>query len=426
MKKIHLLLMSIALLTGLSACSDNWSPGSNDDGEGQVSLASMGVEVSEAENVESRATVDLSSFIITITDAQGAEKARWTYASMPEVFTLPVGAYTVTVKSHEVQKAQWDAPLYEGSTNFTIKNGEITSIGVIVCKLANIKVSILFTDDLRARLGDDVTVTVIANDEGQLVYTPSETRVGCFEALPGSSTLVATFNGTLTGESEPVTLRKVYTDVKGGSHYRITFSLRNSSGEMPDETGGITLSDGLTLDSEITDKDINGNTDIEEDIIPGDRPGEGEPDPGPGPVDPETTITMTSPTLSFDKANDPNDAALVESSIVNIHADNGIQHLIVHIESDSESFIASAGEMVPFDFDLANPVIDGKDWSDMLGAAGLGFPVKDQVVGKTDVVFDITQFVPLLGGFSGNHKFSITVTDGDNKQLTRTLTFIAE
>lgn len=137
-------------------------------------------------------------------------------------------------------------------------------------------------------------------------------------------------------------------------------------------------------------------------------------------------ITIKSKTLSFDSAIDPSDPTLASNAVVNIHSDNGVAHLLVHIESTSPEFIASAGDMVPFDFDLAYPTVDGTDWSDMLGALGLGFPVNDQVIGQKDIDFNITQFVPLLAGFPGTHKFTITVTDVNNKQLAKTLTFIAK
>lgn len=429
MKKIYSLLLTIALAIGFTSCGDNWEPPTpGDNGKGSVSLASMGVEVSTVEQTVSRAAVDLSSFIVIINNAAGEEVARWKYAEMPEVFALPVGdGYSVTVKSHEVEKAAWDKPYFLGTKTFDIKNNEITNIGVVSCAFANIKVTIKFGDALKAKLGDDAKVTVVANDQGRLEYTPDETRAGYFEALDGSSTLVAEFTGTIDGEAEPVTLRKVYTNVASGTHYLITFNISGGTPDIPDETGGVKLENGLKLDASVTAVDINANITLEEDIIDGKRPTEGE-DPGPGPEnpdDPQTpdAIKIESETLSFTAANDP---SAIQSAVVNIHSESGVAHLLVHIESTSADFIASAGDMVPFDFDLAYPTVDGTDWSDMLGSAGLGFPVKDQVIGQKDVVFDITQFVPLLAGFPGTHKFTITVTDADNKQLAKTLTFIAK
>lgn len=48
------------------------------------------------------------------------------------------------------------------------------------------------------------------------------------------------------------------------------------------------------------------------------------------------------------------------------------------------------------------------------------------MIGQTDKVFDFTQFIPLLAGFDGTHKFTITIEDQSNPagSLSKTLTFV--
>lgn len=406
--------MTLAMAAGFASCSDNWTPGVADEGEGQVNLRSMGVDISNSEVTVSRAEIDLSPFIITITNSTGAEVARWTYASMPELFTLPVGSYTVTVMSHQVQKAAWSAPLYKGSANFQISDGQITDIGVVKCTFANMRVSILYSDELKEKLGDDVTVTVVVNDEGSLVYTPTETRSGYFEVLPGSTTMVATFHGTIQGESAPVTLEKTYADVQAGTHYKITFKLKTNSGDIPDEYGGITLDSGLVLDGDVETEDVNSDITLDEDVIEGDRPGEGTDDPptGPdpsGPDDPaEDAITFTCATIDFTKANAIIDGT--EYKVV-IGAPAGVAHLVVNISSTDTAFIEQLPTVgVPTTFDLAYP----KDQGEIDAFTSLGFPYGNDVIGKQEVVFNITDFVPLLAAFSGTHTFTLTATDANN------------
>ena len=122
-----------ALAIGLGACHDDCQIKNDGNASGTLSFASMSVDVSVAENVirhtparaaaetGSRAAVDLSDFIVTVTDAEGAIAGQWTYSTMPEIMTLPVASgYTVDVKSHEVQKAEWSRPYYCGSKTFDI------------------------------------------------------------------------------------------------------------------------------------------------------------------------------------------------------------------------------------------------------------------------------------------------------------------
>ena len=68
----------------------------------------MNVAVNEAANAISRAegrNIDTSNFIVTITDKNNKEvsyngnECKWTYGSMPEIITLPIGQYYVNVIS---------------------------------------------------------------------------------------------------------------------------------------------------------------------------------------------------------------------------------------------------------------------------------------------------------------------------------------
>ena len=412
--KIFSLLAALAVLTGLSACHSN-SINIDPDGEGTgtASMRSMAVEVNNAENVISRAEVDLSDFIVQIFTADGQKVEQWRYAEMPEIFELAVGDYKVHVYSHEVQKAEWDHPYFVGDKDFSIATDEITEIGVVTCKLSNIKVTIRYSDELKKYMGDDCRVTVIANDEGRLVYEPAETRAGYFAAVEGSSTLVAEFKGTVGGYTE--TLRHTANDLAAGQHRIITFKLKNPNPSV-DENGNIILED-IGIDYDVVDEDLNGNVNLQEPTLPDDdRPG-GEPDPGPGPDDPtpptpESTIKITSDDVDFDAVN-----PIKSNVLIKIDAPEGIEHLQVSITTTNDNFSSAVSEFIPMSFDLAYP----GDYNEAY--LGFGFPTGSNVIGATHIDFDISQFVPLLGSFPGTHNFQISVTDAKSKQLIKTLTF---
>jgi len=130
-------------------------------------------------------------------------------------------------------------------------------------------------------------------------------------------------------------------------------------------------------------------------------------------------IEITCATLSFDTPNQLGGDA--PEGKVNLHADNKIAHLRVKIETTNSGFESAVSEFLPMEFDLAYP---GEYAEAFKGS--LGFPVGDEVIGQTDLVFDITQFIPLLAGFDGTHKFTITVEDQGNPaaSLSKTLTFV--
>ena len=417
--KTKILSIAILLLAALSftSCNESWNPKVDSDKKGELSLKSMGVEVSNAEQVVSRFSVDLSDYIVTIYTATNAVAGEWKYSEMPEVVPLAVGDYKVTVKSHNVEKAAWEKPYFLGTKTFSIQESKITDIGVIKCVLSNIKVSIRYDASLVPYLGDDVKVVVVANDQGSLIYTKDETRAGYFEAIEGSSTIVTTLTGTVNGYSENVV--NTYTDAQAGQHRIITFKLKGPNPVTPDETGTINPGEGINVDSDVVVDDINNNINPEEDVIPGDRPGKEDPvdpgtDPDPG-VDP---ITFTSETIDFDGPNTPVDGT---SYIVNIHSEATFAHLLVEIISESLTDEMLRGVGLAATFDLAYP-------GDLETALkdSFGFPVGNEVIGQTDVVFDITQFVPLLNIYQGTHQFKITATDANSVQVVKLLTFVVE
>lgn len=421
--------MLMAMALSFTAChDDNWLP--SVDSKGTLSLKSLGIEVSDAENVvgdNSRASHDLSNFIIKIYNNQDVQVASWVYSSMPEVFTLDAGDYTIKVYSHEQEPAAWDKPYYYGTKSFTIVKNDITNIGVVTCKFSNIHVSVEYSDQLKALLGDDVTVTVKCGDAtgGELVYTPTETREGYFKPLTGTNTLIATFHGTVDGHVEE--LQKVFTDIEAGQHRIITFVVKTGDGTIPDETGNIEAGDGITIDATINDEDVDGSVSGEEGTLPGDRPGEGkDPSSGDdgqgGSGSTETNlITITSDNVVFgtDTYNTVTETMKV---VVDIAAEKGIQNMYVYITSDVEAFMTTLGQVgMPTEFDLANTGDKTEVYT------GFSLPVDDQVKNQTALTIDLSQLVPLLKlypcGANEYHTFTLKVVDNDNNQLTKVLRF---
>lgn len=431
--KIYKYAAALALILGATACHDDVTgkTGTEESGVGEVNLRSMGIEVSNVEKVietsaKSKASLDLSDYIVKIYKSNGNVAQEWKYSEMPEVFELPVGDYTAKVFSHQVTKADWDKPYFVGEKDFSIVNDDITNIGKITCVLSNIKVSIRYTDDLRKYMGDDVRVTVVANDNGRLEFTSDETRSGYFEAVEGSSTIIVEFKGTVNGYYE--TLRHTIADAEAGQHRIITFKTKTPPGPTPggEDPGYIEPGTGIGIDIDVTDEDLSTNVNNEEELLdPSDRPGGEDPDEPtpPGPEDPddpkpENTIRIESAAFSFDEPNDP---AADNDGIVNIYAPKGVEHFMVKITSTNGNFIASAGELLPLDFDLAYP--ESEDAATKF--SNLGFPVRDGVIGKTELVFNIKNFVPLLAAFPGTHYFQLSVQDSDNMQTVKTLVFVA-
>ena len=423
---------AIALMTtlslGLGAC-DNHNYGAEGDTMGRVSFESFGVDVEDNETViDTRAAVDVSDYLVKVTDSRGVTKLECAYAAVPEVMTLPVGDYTIDVKSHAVLPAEFNHPYYAGSKSFTVKANDITDIGTVTCKFSSIRVTIKYSENLKPLLGDDVEVIVEAGTGGRLVFTPSahpaESFSGYFEAVDESTTLIATFKGTVAGNPD-MWLRKELTDVKAGHHRIITFKIKGLP-EPPEETGTIEPGSGITIDTSVEDVDRDGNVTVDEEILDdNDRPGQEDPtDPdapdnpdNPDNPDPANDVTVTAPELVFDK-----EIVLPQtvSGVVNIHCESGLAHLYLEVTTTNDEFKGIAKSMFGEGrFDLAYPGTTGDTLKQM------GLNVGDEIINEKDVVFDISTFIPLLGGFPGTTTFKLTPVSNDGNELSKSLIFVA-
>lgn len=421
MKKVlNIFLIGFIALISLNGCEKDkldFGGGGAPDGEGKISLAKLSVDVSNAENVIARSSsVDLSNYIVNIVDKVNDKVVNtWKYSNLPEIITLPVGDYKAEVKSHDVKPAAWDEPYFYGSQDFSIVKDEITEIAKITCSLQNVKVTIKYSDELKAVLGTDVNVNVEVSGGGSLDFAYSETRAGYFQYIDGA-TLVATFTGTVDGYMEKG--YKIFVDIAPGQHRIITFSLKESSPDIPDEFGEIVPL--LTLNATVKTIDLTQNVPADEEIIEPDpkpedpdKPVDPDPDPEPG----EETLTITSQSLDIDGVNKVVSGMVAE---VDINSDNGITEFTVDIISDQLTNDMLQGVGLASHLDLVNP------GSLEEGLKSLNFPVKDQVKNQTYVKFAITDFMPMLGFYQGTHKFKLTVKDSKGVSLVKTLTFLVE
>lgn len=416
------------LMFAASSCDGAWTPPA--EGEGSLDLGTMTVTNDDAEKLVSSSASradgeDLSQYTVRIRNkATSAIVKEWKYADMPEVIEMPVGDYTVTAESHDVQPAEWDKPYYLGSADFTIESGKITNIGEVSCKFSSIKVTVVFEGEIIGYVGADSKVTIEAGDT-KLEYSPSETRAGYFKKLEGSSTMAVRFDGTLNGIETHTVFTN--TDVTAGTHYRFTFSSKPIP-SIPGESGTITNpvdpTTGIGLNVNMKGQDVDGNIVVEEDLVnvkpedrPGYQPGDEPENPDKPDPKPETTIDFKTD-LSWDEPN-----AIVDGGtyVVTIKSEEPLAKLEVKIESDNEDFIASAGAMLPLEFDLATPP-DG--YADTF-KNDLGLPVGDDVKGQNTVEFNISGLVPLLAGFPGTHTFTLSATDDKGGNLTKKLQFLA-
>lgn len=165
--------------------------------------------------------------------------------------SLPAGNfdYRAVASSGTDGAAAFDSPFYSGETTFRISPDQVSNVD-IACSLANVKVTAVFSDEIKA--GFKEYILTVSNGAGQLVFDntaePATTdREGYFSAtgtLEWSLRLVNN-NGEVYEE-----LRDSYTDVKPRQHYNLSFSIKE---EEPFGGGAVSI----VLDDSMNEKEYD-------------------------------------------------------------------------------------------------------------------------------------------------------------------------
>ncbi|MCH5232379.1 MAG: DUF4493 domain-containing protein [Muribaculaceae bacterium] len=441
MKKIFHIFSLLCLITVVTAACKNEEPfdtGVSTEGTGRILTTSIKITVNSNDFL-TRASEDSPSvdmFTVAIYNRQDPETPylSYPYPQLPEVLTLPVGTYFVKAfyGNNDIEAA-FDNPYYEGvSANFTIQEGKIEDFkDPIVCSLSNVKVSILFDEDLVSEMSADSYVEVKVGENGTLIFKESTNKAGYFKYVDNSETLVATFYGSVQGEK--VSESKIYDNVQKGTYYKITFKLHainpgeegNSGSKSDEESGTLKVDASVIYDVDANDGVQNVNPDSEEYLKDDLRPGySGDPDDdGEGDVTPDTPEEkpvppyIVSDDVDMEARTDISSWPEGKRLAIKILSATPLKQFKCKI--DSELLTPEALEEVKLksDLDLVNDIYD-KDpgesestlWSSL---RDLGFPVgsdvtnpKEYVDGNYVITFDITQFVNLLNALGhGDHNF---------------------
>lgn len=429
MKNIFLICLTLmAVLFTFSACHSEKMETGATDVTGQLSLASMKMEVDlKVDTVypQSRAGVDVSNFLLTIKNSQGEQVEQYTYSEMPEIISLPVGTYTVVASSAEAATNGFDVPFYTGSTEqFTIKENELTEVFALTCRLANVMISVEYDEELRKLMGEDVVTNVKIGDNS-LDIPSSETRKAYLIAPASAGSMDITLKGTIDGES--VTEVKRVDNVQAGQYNIIKYVLNSVDDGTNSNVGG-NLNIAINIDSSMTSSDetvgVNPGEEPGIDDFPtdgGEEPGDGDGDSdgdGEGGITSDINITgkkLGDSSFDIDQTQTITGATTL---IVGIEAPAGIQNLKVKITSAGNDDFNGIGEGLG-EFDLAHSDSMNENAQAMIPV--LGLPIDDAVLNQTNLDFNISKFTSMLSGFKGTHTFKITVTDNQGKTESKSL-----
>ena len=382
MMKQFILYMGIcSLLLGAASCRDE---------SAALPTGSLYLGVEEDATILTRATTEVTDELlrVDIIDAAGD-----TLKSYDDYYTevrgqqivLPVGSYTVAVRSNLSGGAAWETPFYAGSESVTVQAGEITSAQV-VCQITNTKVMVEYAPSLSQYFSN--YETTVSNTSGSLLYTRDEYRAGYFAPEKLTAELHLT---NLDGNT--FTLTRVYPDIQPRYAYKLRYYLDEGDGGEDDSGDAGADFGGIGVDEQADT--IYYNISIKEEELFG----KGEP---------KLTLTGFSDEgkLTFKKTETPD----VPEHAIQISAPNGVKQF--RVEAVSHQFTGMES------FDLCN--LTDEEQSRL---QALNFPLQDDMTAK-EMTLELTKFAkglePASETVMGTHSFTFTLLDSLHQETTCT------
>ena len=402
--------MSIALsaLLVLGACNkdkvDYVDPTDDaKDNIGYLMLGNMEATILEdTENVESATRaegIDINEFDVFITNNAGDIMASFKYGERPtEPISLEGGVYTIAMSSATMEGAKWESPVYAAKREVIVTRKQTTTINDMVCKLANIKVSVNYSVDLQEQLDPEYTSMTVAVNENELVFAYGETRAAYFAPEAQESTLKLTFKCRYLGESKDIIMTNEIKGVKAAQWRKINVVVQH----VADGTGTI----GIVCDTWTYDEEVTFDTSVAlmEEVIPDDTD---------APV-----IVWEGHDLAdaFELTDDMFDAEgnFTKSINLDVTAKSPIKSFVVKVGSDNADFVKAYSEIMSVEEDLCSPTATNT----ILKMMGYPTDVKD----STSARIKLAAQTDLLKSYEGTHTYEITVVDTIGAKTTATLT----
>lgn len=405
-------ILSIAFVAALTlgACNkdkvDYTDKGSDPQSNiGYLQLGGMEASVLEdTENISSPAStraegVDINTFDVVVTNQSGQQMASFKYGERPtEPIALEAGVYKVAMSSAAMQGAAWETPVFAGEKEVIITRKQTTEVKDLVCKLANIKVTVAYSADLAEQLDPDHTKMTVELEKSGLEYAFAETRAGYFAPVAAENTLKLTFNCRYKGETKDITMTNEIKGVKAAQWRKINVVVQNAA----DGTATIGIvCDTWTYDEEIT---FDTSASLMEETIPDDTD---------APVIVWEGHDLSQP---FELTDDMFDAEGNFTSSINldITAKAAIKSLVVKVSSDNADFTEAYSEIMALEEDLCAPTASNA----ILKMMGYPTDAKD----ATTVRIKLASQADMLKSYEGTHSYEITVIDVNGAHTTATLT----
>ena len=405
---VRIISIAFTSLVVLASCSKDkvdYADNSVDAQEkvGYLSLGNMNasvlIDTENIENITRAEGVDINNFDVVITNKDGQSMASFKYGARPtEPIALEAGVYSIVMSSQAMEGATWEAPVYSGKKEVIITRKQTTTVDNLVCKLANIKVSVSYAADLAEQVDPNHTTMEVDLAGNKLTFNYGEERAAFFAPVAQENTLALTFKCRYNGENKDIIMTNEIKGVKAAQWRKINVVVQHAA----DGTTNIGIEcDTWTYDDEVT---FDTSVAMFEVVIPDDTDA------------PVVVWEGHDLTKAFELTDDMFDAEGNFKSSINldITAKTPIKSLVVKASSDNADFTAAYAEIMPLEEDLCAPTTSNTILKMM------GYPTDAKDATTTRIKFAAQ--TELLKSYEGTHSYEITATDENGAHTTVTLT----
>jgi len=409
---IHAVAAAI-LLSAFMACQK--TPVSRTENPGYLSFNGFALELDE--EVETKAAPASGSYVVSIIDSEENVVLKKTYAEIQEegVLTLPGGQYTLVARSEDmdVPMAEFEKPIYGTSHQFTIVPAQTTVIGELVCTLLQCKVTVTYSDEFLASVTGECSTTVTLTAGHPLKYSLSadgtyEQKAGYF-AVNGN-TMEVIFNGSIDGKNQK--MPKVFTGI-GPKQWRQVHFVKKVNPQ-----GNATFD--IVINDLVSDETLNNTVSASDETILGEDPQKPKGDGG---------ITLVPDYAAGCDAEITDLANMVivpvetRDMVIKLKATvpGGVRKFTVDIASDNQYFNNAVAEADATSLDLINP-----SEKNAVIFTVVPFPHGEELLGKTEIDFDLSAAQDAIVGYPGTHTFTMNIMDNEGCSKLIPVTMIVE
>ncbi|MBQ7810965.1 MAG: DUF4493 domain-containing protein [Bacteroidales bacterium] len=374
MKKILFSAMMIALL--MAACNRVDVNTETPVETGKLSFAVT--DLTDYVTVETKSGIDYTDYNNYDVVIEGPTPVSGKYGEMfvGNVVELGSGHYTITVTSPETEPAAFDQPIYRAHEEFEIKAGEVTDLK-LTCTPYNCKVTMELSDNFKKELAS--YEVVVTNGLGNLTWT-KDTEKDDFAAGKAGYFLARGLEVKVMGhrsiDNTEATAVYYVKNPQPAEHHIIKLDAK-----VTGEIGGITIDVVTTFKEEHDEIYVDG---MEESYV--DRPdfdgSEGEDEEEEKPAN--SIVWEGNETFEEMVIN-------TESQIkMTITMPAGIETFVIQVSDNFKGAISEITEGNKEYIDLINDSEICKNFADTPLLTG------DEIYHKSEIIFDLSTFVPLL------------------------------